>query len=105
MRQGQSPVLAYSLHAGSRREMLRGVRERQELHNGMFQGCTMNVYQALAFMLELTSRTFSMVYMVAMCVVPADNTEAHAVLDEHKRWFDRQFAEIETQQMIDELFE
>lgn len=64
----------------------------------------MNIYQALSFMLELATRTFQMVYMIAMCVVPTDNAEAHATLEENGRWFDTQLAEIETQMMIDELY-
>lgn len=63
-----------------------------------------NLKETLAFMLELTMRTFTMVYMIATELMPRDNVNAHAYFASCADWFEQQIRETETQQMINELY-
>lgn len=97
-------MLAYTLREIAWREMLRGVRERQELHNGMFQGCTMNANEALSLILQLTMRIFELANITALYVA-GDNEHVRKIVEGNEAWLEKTIAELDVQMMIDELYE
>ena len=95
---------ARTLHRIAGREMLRGVRERQDLHNGMFQGCTMSVNEVLSLILQMVMRIFELVNITALYVA-GDSEIVRKIVEGNDAWLDKTIAEFDVQMMIDELYE
>lgn len=104
MRQGQNAMSARTLHGITGREMLRGVRERQELHNGLLQSCTMTANEALSLILQLTMRIFELANITALYVA-GDNEHVSKIVEGNEAWLEKTIAEFDVQMMIDELYE
>lgn len=64
----------------------------------------MTVSEVVAFLVNISIRIFELL-IIAVESLEGDSETISAILDENEEWLNKQMREIETQMMIDKLYE